>query len=503
MSTKSTSKSIKKVTSKSNNRTTKKEMTKSNSKTIKKVTQKNNVKPKSKPKPKIKIDEKDKENLEMIIGRIRNILRSEAVTGLDSINHCIMFLLCRSLDQEMCERFDIPEKFSFDNIMNDDDGEELGDSEFYEKFYNKNNIMDSFIGQVINSLGFVNIKGQFKMYNIQNIKQILTILKEFSLDLKNHNIGEKCDIIGTIYEVHLKTGTSTAMRDLGQYFTNRKIIEYMIELCDPKVNKGLIEPIVDPTMGTGGFLTMAIKYLNNKNVGIDWEKNKDRIYGFDIDDNVRNMAIINCLLETGEKMDKTLRKCDTLRNDMQLERGKLEKAKIILANEPMGLKNLKYDECCDRIKEVGIKGTKAEPLFLQLFMEALDDGGRCAVVVPDGVLFNEAKLYKDTRKYLIDNYNLKKVITLNGDFFLNTGVKTSILFFVNDGSKTKEVDFCQIILKDNAIKETGVVKVLYNDIIKKEYSLFINKYNIFNTEKIKELQYLKLNDIAEKIKGRS
>ena len=55
------------------------------------------------------------------------------------------------------------------------------------------------------------------------------------------------------------------MRDLGQYYTNRLVINYMIKLCDPKMNKkGKIETILDPTMGTGGFLTMSIKYLNEK-----------------------------------------------------------------------------------------------------------------------------------------------------------------------------------------------------------------------------------------------
>lgn len=107
---------------------------------------------------------------------------------------------------------------------------------------------------------------------------------------------------------------------------------------------------------------------------------------------------------------------DTLRYNITSGK-KLEKAKIILANEPMGLKNLTYDDCCDKIKELNIKGTKAEPLFLQLFMQILDDNGRCAVVVPDGVLFNESKLHKDTRKHLIENFNLQKVINLDGDFF--------------------------------------------------------------------------------------
>lgn len=432
-------------------------------------------------------------NLESIIGKIRDILRTEGITGMDSINHCIMFFLCRSLDADMCAKFDIPEEFTFENIQNDENGDELGESEFYEKFYNKRDVIHSFIGYVIFNLGFTNIKGHFKMKYIDNIKKILRYLLEF----KNDKMSEQYDIIGTIYEVHLKSGASNSMRDLGQYFTSRKVIEYMIKLCDPVMIKGNIETIVDPTMGTGGFLTMAIKYLNKKYKNkIDWSKNKSRIYGFDIDDNVRNMALVNCVVETGEMMSETLLKEDTLRNDMKLGNSKkLEKAKIILANEPMGLKNLTHDECCDRIKNLGIEGTKAELLFLQLFMEALDKDGRCAVVIPDGVLFNGAKFHKYTRKHLVENFNLKKVVSLNGDFFLNTGVKTSVLFFSNDG-KTKEVEFCQIGLKNEEIEETCIIKVSYDDVVEKEYNLFVNKYNVVESNKYKEVDYVSLRDIC-------
>ena len=62
------------------------------------------------------------------------------------------------------------------------------------------------------------------------------------------------------------------MRDLGQYFTHRAVIKYMIELCNPKMIGDKIEKIIDPTCGTGGFLTMTIKYLNEKYPNIDWQK---------------------------------------------------------------------------------------------------------------------------------------------------------------------------------------------------------------------------------------
>lgn len=430
--------------------------------------------------------------MEAIIDKIRGILRKEGVTGMESINHCIIFVIARILTEDKCKKYNINKSFAYDNIMVDDDGDMIGDQELFDRIYTKNNVV-CLIGQIVNKLGFKNIK--FKLESIVHVKQIMKELEKLNVN----ELDLKYDIIGTIYELHLKSGTSNAMRDLGQYYTNRLVIEFMIKLCNIKMNKnGEIETIIDPTMGTGGFLTMSVKYLNDKYKNkIDWTKNKNRIYGFDIDDNVKNMALLNMLLECGELCENTIVKNDTLYNDFKLPTGEIfEKVDIILANEPMGIKNIIHASCCERIKELKIRGTKAEPLFLQLFMQALNDGGRCAVIVPDGVLFNDSNLHNDTRKYLIENFNLKKVIGLNDDFFLNTGVKTSILFFVKDG-KTSEVEFSEVKLDKGGLIENSIIKVDYKKIKEMNYSLFVNKYNAKEIKKIEGVKYEKLGNICE------
>ena len=433
--------------------------------------------------------------MESVINSIRDILRKDGITGMDSINHCILFLMNRILNEDLCNKFGIDKKFAFENIMKDKKNE-IGDQDLKSRIFEKGSV-NCFTGIMVNKFGFKNIK--FKLESPQNLKLIYKQLEK--LDTKK--LESKYDLIGTIYELHLKSGTSNSLRDLGQYYTHRLVINYMIKLCDPSMKNGIIEKIVDPTMGTGGFLTMAIKYLNNKYKNkIDWNINKDNIFGFDIDDNVKNMAILNIFIEIGNLCDNTLCKQDTLHCDMKFNGGKfdntiLEKADIILANEPMGIKSLKYADFCERIKSLKINGTKAEPAFLQLFMSALNDNGRCAVIIPDGVLFNEANQYKNTRKYLIENFNLKKVIALNGDFFLNTGIKTSILFFAKEKNKTKEVDFCEIKLENGEIKENSIIKVTHDKIKNENYSLFVNKYNVKEPEKIGKFEYKKIGDICE------
>ena len=438
-----------------------------------------------------------KDSLDLIIKDIRDILRNEGITGMDSINHCLVFITARYLTEELCEKFMIDKKYAFDNLMHDDEGNDLGSQELYELFF-KQNSKNCLIYHINTEIKFNNCK--FKLKGPDNLLLILKGLKKIDLVDESNTF----DIVGRIYELHLRSGTSNAMRDLGQYFTHRLVIKYMIALCDPKMVNGKIEIIADPTMGTGGFLTMAVKYLNLKYKNtIDWSKNKNHIYGFDIDENVKNMASLNLLLETGE-IFYNLVKRDTLYEDLRVDDTTiLKNVDVILANEPMGLKNIIHDSCCEAIKKFKIVGTKAEPLFLQLFMEKLNDNGRCAVIVPDGVLFNENNLYQATRKHIIMNYNLKKVISLNkNDFFFNTKVATSILFFEKDGKKTDEVEFKEIKLnkEKNGIIDTLIKKVKYKDLEKNKYSLFANKYIENKNMKITAGVYKKISELVEFIK---
>jgi len=432
------------------------------------------------------------DKFESTINQIRDILRKEGITGMDSIKHCLLFMFMKFLTSEKCKQLKIDPIYSFEKIS------ELTDAnEMKERVFVKSKMC------LVNLLKKENIYSvDFKLQSNTNLKTIIG--KIASIDITQLSL--KTDIVGIIYELHLKSGTSQAMRDLGQYFTNREVIEWMVKLTNPKIaNKktGEIEKILDPSMGTGGFLTMAIKHLNETNKKIDWVINKNNIYGFDIDENVTQMSLLNAFIETGLLFDKTIIKHDSLHKDYILENGTfIDKVDVILANEPFGLKNITHAEGCDRIKELKIRGTKAEPLFLQLMMLSLNPGGRCAVVVPDGVLFNDSNLHTGTREYLVSNLNLKKVTSLNGDFFLNTGVKSSVLYFVNDGS-TSQVEFSELVMDGGKLKENSICKVCHKDIVTNGYSLFINKYNTIEEKKLDGIKYMKLGDILIKKIGKS
>jgi type I restriction-modification system DNA methylase subunit len=224
------------------------------------------------------------DTFENTLNQIRDILRKEGITGMDSIKHCLAFVVSRFLTKEKCKKLNISDEYSFENLM-----KIKSDTDLYELFFNKK--INCIIGQIHEKMKFTT---GFKLESPTNLKNILNKLNEIDINKLSNNF----DIVGIIYELHLKSGTSQAMRDLGQYFTNRLVIDYMVKLCNPKIKKnGEIETILDPAMGTAGFLALSIKHLEGKNK-INWTINKNNICGFDIDENVKNMAMLNLFLET-------------------------------------------------------------------------------------------------------------------------------------------------------------------------------------------------------------
>jgi type I restriction-modification system DNA methylase subunit len=433
---------------------------------------------------------------ENIINSIRDVLRAEGITGMHSIHHCVAFTLMRFLTNETCVKFNIPAKFAYDNFLLDEATRQRyvdGDPRIIPKFYTDN---DSIADEDVLWTYFRDDFGYKFDFKIKSSYNFVTIFKKMA-NVNLNELAQYCDIIGMIYELHLKSGSSNSMRDLGQYFTHRGVIKYMVSLCNPTIKEdGTIEKVLDPSMGSGGFLAMAAKHINSTCEGLDWSVDKLSFFGFDIDENVKNLAMLNLLLETGEMFDTTLMHMDSLQNDYRLVDGTImQKVDVILANEPFGIKSLIYANCCQRIKQLKINGTKAEPLFLQLMMQSLNEGGRCAVIVPDGVLFNDAKLHSETRKYLIENLNLRKVVKLGEKTFLNTGVNSSILFFSNDG-KTRSVSYDVIKLNGGNVVEEHIIDVPYEQIVNNKYDLNIGKYVKMEEARTEGIEYKKLSELG-------
>lgn len=240
--------------------------------------------------------------------------------------------------------------------------------------------------------------------------------------------------LGNAYEYLLSIMGSQG--DAGQFRTPRHIIEFMVDVVDPK--KG--ETIYDPACGTAGFLIAAYNHILEANGGKlkATERNTlaHNISGVDISPDMAKMARVNLYLHGFST--PVIDEGDTL-SDEELW-GK--KHDVVLANPPfMSPKGgiIPHDL-------FGIKAKRAEVLFVDYIAEHLKLKGRAAIVVPEGIIFQSGTTYKALRKMLVENGYLHSVISLPaGVFQPYSGVKTSILILDREKAKeSSEVLFLKI-----------------------------------------------------------
>lgn len=316
------------------------------------------------------------------------------------------------------------------------------------------------------------------------------------------------DIRGDVYE-YLLSKISTAGRN-GQFRTPRHIIKMMVELMDPKPG----ETICDPACGTCGFLVGASDYLRERyrNEILMNKENREHymnhmFYGFDMDRTMLRIGAMNMMTHGVESPFIEYR--DSL-SDQNIDN---DKYSLILANPPFK-GSLDADSVSSDLLKV-TKTKKTELLFLALFLRTLKVGGRCACIVPDGVLFGSSNAHKQIRKTLIDNNRLEAVISMpSGVFKPYAGVSTGILIFTKTGhggtdkvwfydmkadgyslddkrTVAKENDIPDIIDRFNNLDKEAERNrtdqsffVDKEEIVENDYDLSINKYKEAVYEKV-------------------
>ena len=239
--------------------------------------------------------------------------------------------------------------------------------------------------------------------------------------------SQSSDVRGDVYEYLLAKIASAGVN--GQFRTPRHIIRMMVELMDPKAD----EVICDPACGTSGFLVTAGEYLKEKRkqeIFFDRQK-KDHymnhmFYGYDMD---RTMLRIGAMNMMTHGIDNPFIEYRDSLSDQNPDK---DKYSLILANPPFK-GSLDYDTVSTDLLKV-CKTKKTELLFLALFLRMLRVGGRCACIVPDGVLFGSSTAHKAIRKALIEDNRLEAVISMpSGVFKPYAGVSTGILVFTKTG----------------------------------------------------------------------
>ena len=241
------------------------------------------------------------------------------------------------------------------------------------------------------------------------------------------NESQAADVRGDTYE-YLLSKISQSGRN-GQFRTPRHIIRMMVELMDPKAD----DIICDPACGTSGFLVTAGEYLKERRkeeIFFNRQK-KDHymnhmFFGYDMD---RTMLRIGAMNMMTHGIDNPFIEYRDSLSDQNPDK---DKYSLILANPPFK-GSLDADIVSADLLKV-CKTKKTELLFLALFLRMLRVGGRCACIVPDGVLFGSSTAHKAIRRELVDGNRLEAVISMpSGVFKPYAGVSTAVLIFTKTG----------------------------------------------------------------------
>ena len=393
------------------------------------------------------------------------------------------------LDEKICSFTEILK------LANEASSKEHGEAELFHILDTK--VLDSIRESKINSLLFYeipkNIKAIVYVQLIQLINEVSQIETKYEVQLS-----------GNIYEYFIGRDES-AISELGAYFTNRYIINFIMDKLQPKLKAdGTIPEMIDMFGGSGGFTTGYIDYLikNNKDVKIDWTKELAKVYHYDMNEDVIKSAGLEMFLLT----DEIPTSIDNF-NSFKSEFGN-KKFELIITNPPYGGDKVKKTICQEnqeikkeyikeqlplttdnqikatlniQLKEIikeeekqkkileslrvslnpkvcskrtisyaynhgELKANDKEAVSLIMLMDMVAENGTVAGVLKEGVFFD--KTYKDIRRVLIENFNVREVISVPSDQFENTSTKTSIVIFDNlADKKTSTVKFSEIIVE--------------------------------------------------------
>ncbi|MBT0108728.1 N-6 DNA methylase [Vibrio alginolyticus] len=247
--------------------------------------------------------------------------------------------------------------------------------------------------------------------------------------------GKSRDDFGDMYEGLLQKNANETKSGAGQYFTPRALISTIVKVMQPQPR----EIIQDPAAGTAGFLIEADKYIKSNSNDLDdlelddQEFQRTRAFvGLELVPETRRLALMNCLLHDidGDVNEGAIRLGNTLGSAGE----SLPKANVILSNPPFG------SAASTNITRTFVHPTGNKQLcFMQHIYDALEPGGRAAVVIPDNVLF-EAGKGTEIRKDLMDKCNLHTILRLPTGIFYAQGVKTNVLFFQKGTPENKHQD---------------------------------------------------------------
>lgn len=343
-----------------------------------------------------------RQELLTIFKKLNNTLRDEGLrAGIERLSEFANILFLKLLSENEKDDY-------WNSIKNQKDADVLG----FVNSYVLNQIQKKYGGDVFTEL---------QIQDPKTLREILDRLDPLVLSTID------TDIKGDAFEYFLQKTTSTD-NDLGEYFTPRHIVKTMVHLINPIFK----ESVYDPFCGTGGFLTEAFKYIKENTI-IEKESDKillkkKTIFGGELTSTAR-IAKMNMILQGDGHSG--VQKINSLANPID------NKFDVVISNIPFSQKTKKYSD----LYYNGIAKNNGDAICVLHCLRALKNGGRMALVVPEGFLVKNS--LKNVREFLLNSAKLQTVVSLpKGVFLPYAFVKTDILYFTNVRTeKTKDKFF--------------------------------------------------------------
>lgn len=310
-------------------------------------------------------------------------------------------------------------------------------------------------------------------------------LVEHMSKIKVGNENYSSDVMGDSYEYLIKKFADLSKKNAGEFYTPRSVVKLMVKILDPKPG----ETVYDPACGTGGMLIEAIRNMHND------KSTYGKIYGQE--KNLATSAIARMNLFLHGARDFKVAQGDTLRSPLFLHRGELQTFDCVIANPPFSLKKWGADQFASDVYGRNLWGSptdsSADFAWLQHMVKSMDkNNGRCAVVLPQGVLFHGGK-EGEIRKQLIESDKLECVITLVSGLFYSTGVSACILIFNNNKQADHKGKVC-LIDASNIYTAQRAQNIMTEGNVEEVFNLFENYEDVIEKSKIVTIEDIRTKD---------
>ena len=246
----------------------------------------------------------------------------------------------------------------------------------------------------------------------ETLRAFLKIIDEFTYD-HSERLGDAFEYLLSVLG---------AQGDAGQFRTPRHIIDFIVDVLDPKKD----EVVLDPACGTAGFLISAYKHILAANTNSDgqstltpdaWGRLVDNFKGYDISPDMVRLSLVNMYLHGFR--EPHIHEYDTLTSDDRWN----EYTDVILANPPF----MSPKGGIRPHNRFSVQSKRSEVLFVDYMAEHLTANGRAGIIVPEGIIFQSQTAYRQLRKMLVEDYLVAVISLPAGVFKPYSGVKTSIL----------------------------------------------------------------------------